>query len=449
MADNAIHRLNYRFSSNEDAAGQLESYYVPYTLDMGLSTANTVFFSIPPSEDMTDGASTYMKLVFNVTKADGMPIEGPDFAKMAGTTEQPILPLALCNGAFGNFWSQINVSLNGFPLPPVTEASYTAFLVDVMGSGWAYRRNFLEPASGLTNYIEFQSKITADTFLGTPTASQRLATSNDVELYGRITSDFLMTSSQLIPDNVRIDISLARQNSNFLLAAPFMNHDLRLNLKEATLFVKRVRLNPAARTLVNNSLATRGFLRYQRLDCKAMPVPKAKSYRWPNVWHTSDLPSRIFFGLVKSLSYHGSVKHQPMFFETANMHSVRVAVNGREILPETIKPQLEYLSGALVEQVDVAKSQVLGPLMAMHRALDLITNRDSAIGITQQDWMRGYAIYAVDLPNYGSNKTNPGTVDIMMEFKKAPTVDLMAIAMSESIQNIQVSGPERTFCPAG
>ncbi len=442
------HSLNYRFPIDEDAAGQLESYYTSYTLNVGLPTANTIFFSVPPSEDLTDGASTYMKLVCNVTKYDGTPIEDGDFSKMAGTTEQPILPLALCNGAFGNFWSQINVSLNGFPLPPVTEASYTAFLVDVMGSGWAYRKNFLESASGLTNYIEFQSTITTDTFLGLSTTSQKIAKSEDFELYGRVASDFLMTCNQLIPDNVRMDISLSRQNQNFVLAAPFMKQDLRLNLKEATLFVKRVRLNPAGQALVNSSLATRGFLRYQRLDCKAMPVPKTKSYRWTNVWHSSDLPSRIFFGLVKSVSYHGSMKHQPCYFETANIKSVRVTVNGRDILPETIKPQLVYRSGDLAEQVNTEKSQVLGPLVAMHRALDVITNRDSAIGITQQDWMRGYAIYAVDLPNDGSNKKNPGTVDIYMDFKEAPTLDLMAIAMAECKLNIQVSGPERAFSPA-
>ncbi len=259
-----LNRLNYSFSTNEDDAGLLESYYEPHSLDMGLSTANKLYWNIKESEDMTDGAGIYLKLVVKLTKADGSALDWADFTPTKATVER--LPIGLSNGGFGNFWASIGVSLNGFPLPPVTEAPYTAFFVNEMGSGWGHKINFLNPASGRKGFNGFRSLVTATDYDGIPTASERFAKGESFELYGRLASDFFLTCSQLIPNNVRIELSLTRQGQSFLLQSPTLIPEVRLHLTEATLFVKRVKLNAAAMSLVNSSLATRGLLKYQRLN---------------------------------------------------------------------------------------------------------------------------------------------------------------------------------------
>ncbi len=449
-----LNRLNYNFSTSEDEAGLLENYYEPHSLDMGLSTANKLYWNINESEDMTDGSGIYLKLVAKLTKADGSKLGWEDFTPTKESIDR--LPVGLCNSAFGNFWSSIGVSLNGFPLPPVTEAPYTSFFVNEMGSGWSHKSNFLNAASGRTRFPEGRSEITHTTYEGIPTASNRIATGETFELYGRLASDFFLTCSQLIPNNVRMEISLTRQSPNFVLQTPFLakETELRLQLLEATLFVKRVRLNAAAMALVNSSLATRGLLKYQRLDTRVMPVTKSSIFRWPNIWPSSHLPSRIFFGLVHAESYRGDLKRESLFFEAGGVERVRVQVNGREILPEPIVPHLHYAAtdgGAGAPKkgaVDMATSQALGPLMAMTRTLDLLDNRDATQGVTQDEWMTGYAIYAVDLPGYGSNRRNSGSVDVIMEFKEAPTKQFVAVAMGEFHELLACSGSDRAFSPA-
>ena len=444
MAANAINRLNYHFSSGEHEAGLMESYYVPHTIDTGLSTANSLFFSVPPHDtDLTDGAATYLKLGFNVTAPDGAPLKVELFPGMSVNTFEGV-PLGLCNGAFGNFFSSINLSLNGFPLPPVTEAPYTAFMVDIMGSGMGYQRNFLSAASGTSAYMSRTSKMGELTWFPEMTFSKGLQEGMDHVLYGRLASDFLMTSSQLIPNNVRLDLTLSRQHTNFILGCQVTKVPIRLNLKEATLFVKRVRLNAAGMNLVNSSLASRGFLKYQRLITQVMPVPKASIYRWPNIWSTSQLPTRIFFGVVRQDSYQGVLDRQPMFFETANVARVRVVVNGRDILPEPFSPTITY-EEADPNKVDRQRSRAVGPIMGLSRALDLLTNRDATQGISQEQWLEGYAIYAAELPHYGSAARLMGTVDIVIEFKEAPKTEYVCVAMAEFDQTLEVTGSQRSF----
>ncbi len=192
---------------------------------------------------------------------------------------------------------------------------------------------------------------------------------------------------------------------------------------------------------------------------QVMPVSKSSIFRWANIWPSNCLPSRVFFGLVNAASYRGDLKRKSLYFETGGVQKVRVLVNGREILPEPIVNHIKSLEAddknleadpTLGRKGDVVlqSTQALGAVMAMTRALELLDNRDASQGIPQDDWITGHAIYAVDLPGYGSNSPKNGDIDIVMEFKGAPSEQYVAVAMGEFNEILACSGPERAISAA-
>ena len=147
-------RLNYQFNTDPDVPGQREEYEQTFTLEKGLT--NALLFNIPAhSTDCTDGTKMYIELVFKVLKENGENLDATDDAD-----------LLLCNGAFGNFFSTVNVSLNGCALPTNSDAAYTNFLVKILGSSKDYRKSVLKPLSWTdVNYDRF-SAITATNHIG-------------------------------------------------------------------------------------------------------------------------------------------------------------------------------------------------------------------------------------------------------------------------------------------
>lgn len=429
-------RLNYHFNVDPDVPGQLEEYTQSITIDNGLKgSSNNIRFTVPPHDtDCTDGSEMDLELVFNVTDEDGTALDDSD-------------DVFLCNGAFGNFFSQINVSLNGHPLPPVTEAAYTAFLVDRLGSSKAYRKSVLYPLGFTGKSLETHSAITGLNQISYGDNKKKVANSKDVRLSGRIASDFLATCAHLIPNKVAMELSLIRNRDSFILGSSEAKKSYKINLKECTLGVKRVRLNPAGQELLEKSLATSGHLKYQRLSTRVQTVSLgSQSFRWNNIFHSSQLPSRVFVGLVNQKSYMGQLDYYPMFFESANVSSVRFLVDGREILPKPYQPKFKYVTrGDGGRALDHDNCEVSSPMRGLSKALGTFSNRATTVGLTEFEWLAGLSVYAATLPAYGGMETPKGCLDVVIDF--SPHIgpgSYVCLVMGEFDKVLEIKGPERS-----
>ncbi len=418
-------RLDYTFSMDSERPGQEEFYYITQSIDNGLAHAPALKFDVPPHDtDYTDGSEMYLKLVFMVMDSKGETLKSDD-------------KVFLCNGAFGNFFSDCNVELNHHRLPAVTEVPYTSFLVNTLGTTKRYRDDLLDTISHTTTPSEGAPKITASS---PKTNLINISQSREVTMYGKIPSDFLGSCGEPIPNNVRITISLQRNHENFILGHDDATKEYKIKLLKCTLFVKRIRMNTAAQNVLDGSIARGGFLKYRRLSTMMQPVHKGSlSHGWFNVFH-GRVPSRIFFGLVKQLSHVGALNYYPMFFDTAGVSDVAFLVNGRHVMVESYKPTFRYIGDTATWNT----SDITGPLLGLYQALGGFKNQD--LGIGPREWINGMAIYATKLPHYDSSMaTKMGSFDIQLAFSKPLSENYVLIAMGEFDHALEFEGPERKF----
>lgn len=229
-----------------------------------------------------------------------------------------------------------------------------------------------------------------------------------ITLYGRMTSDFLMSLAQYLPPNVKLDIVLTRARDSFALGTND-GGEYKIHLESATLFTKRVRLSGEALSKFEKSTTTGVTLHYNRISTIAQPLPKnSLVYRYNNVFASGPLPSLIYVCLVKQSSYYGSLTQLSNYLETAHVRQVRLLLNSADILPEPLRCDYVYGPG---DNVDTQKSNALTPYMSLCTVLGNLGKPRRPLTLSYVDYLCGGTIYCCRL-NTCSSPPAQGLIDL-------------------------------------
>lgn len=429
-------RLNYNFPCAEQAAsvpGIEKSFHTAVTVSQNIAGSSVQLHVPAIANSFIDTSEFYVRVTVQVVNVDGTPI--PTLS--LDGVDNPGLDVFPLGGFLNNLWSQCNVRLNGHPLPPTSDYPYVAQLLGLLGTSPSVREHILTPLSGGVRDSERRSLIGSDELSMYVSAMQTIQGSQELVLYGRIQSDFLVSLAQLLPDNVDLDIELTRGRDSFALGSTSPDAEYRIKLNTVTLFVKRIEFNSPGQKILRSAVDSGVLLKYNRYQSRVMFVPKdSKTFNWGNIFSSGALPRRVFFFLVDQSSYSGAINRRPTFCEPARVSEVRFMVDGRDVMPEPYRPDFVPMGGGGVSIASDVKSAVLGLNSVMgsfHR------HAEDSLVIGTAEMLTGAMIYATNLDHVSSNQPKQGSLDISATFKTNAHRSYTALCIGEFDQCVKIA----------
>lgn len=204
----------------------------------------------------------------------------------------------------------------------------------------------------ITNY----SKPAMDTYLATsgvaldseklmdntknPAHIARAATTLDgtiLTLYGRISADLFNLEKLLLPSiDLRVNFTLA--SPSFSLFGPDENSKGTIKIKEATLYITHVAVNPSLSLLHHQMLSKRNVnIPFMKTDLKNITVAAGlQTIVLDNIF-TGRLPTFLMIALVENASFAGRYDKNPFNFARFNIKSLQLIKNQQLIPPEPLE----------------------------------------------------------------------------------------------------------------
>lgn len=157
-----------------------------------------------------------------------------------------------------------------------------------------------------------------------------------VDLIGRLHVDMLNTSKYLL-NNVDFGITLELQSKEFYLKKKLATNKTILKIKDATLFIEHVKINPEVLLSHQTILEQKNAVYpYKRCDVKNFTISHNSTYFSLDNVCNGLLPELVLIALVNNQAYQGDSSLNPFNFQHFNMTSFTASVNGIEIAPRNL-----------------------------------------------------------------------------------------------------------------
>ena len=264
-------------------------------------------------------SSLRLHIKLRVLKADGKDLLDAD-------------KIALCNLPGGSLFSQIEIEINGKPVPSLTNthAAYKQYLETICSYGFNARKSHLE-CSGfeMDTPHKFTDFAANGVNLGHNTRRLLIEKSRVFDLCFPIQSDFLQ-SSRLLPPMTRLGIKLQRNSDLFLLQG--VTGDYKITIDEIDLHFRHITLRHSIYNAQMNRWG-KEMARYpiSRTDIRNFSFAEGLSLiSIPNLI-TGALPKHLLIGLVNSSDYHPKITGNPYNFSHNNFDRACVRYNGEQI----------------------------------------------------------------------------------------------------------------------
>lgn len=330
-----------------------------------------------------------------------------------------------------SLFSQIDLQLNGKLISPsINTYPYKAYLETLLSYGSDAKKSQLGSELWYFdngNMNEFNPHVDEgnDGFI---TRGKMTSKSKAVEMMGRLHCDFFQQDRYLI-NGVEMKLKLIRSPEAFHLMA---DDDKYLTvIEDVSLFVRKVKLNPAIPVAHNKALSQGKTVKYpiRRGIVSTFTIPTGNmSINKDNVV-MGQLPRRVIVGLVTNQSVNGDVKSNPYDFKNLDLNYFALYVDGELFPNKPLDPDFE-------------DDQFLRAYMTLFEGTGML-NDNKGHGIKRTNYKNGFALYAFDLTpdmTEGSHidPIKHGSIRMEIHFKKALAQTVNAIIYSEYDNLIQI-----------
>lgn len=400
-------------------------YFVEYHPLSNIQDGSPVEFNISGSaEDYIDLSSSYMHVKAKITLANGA--ELPE--------NEPVGPVNLFLHAL---FSQVDISLNERVISSSSNTyPFRAYIESLLNYGEDAKKSLLS--------CEFFFK---DTFLNTANPLEATqpneglkkrydltSQSKTVDMIGPLHCD-IFQQNRLLLNMVDLKIKMTRSKPNFCLMSSKVGADYKVVLEHASLFIRKVKVNPAV-SLAHAKALEKSNAKYpiDRVLCKTYSVSTgSRSFMQDNVF-LGAIPKRVIITCLNNAAESGQYSSNPFLFEHYNANFISVYVDGN---PVPSKPlELDYTSNNYVR--------------AYHRMFPGF-NQDKGIALTREEFAKGYTLYVFDLtPDMcdGShmNLQHQGNLRLEIKFSTAleHTISVFVYAEFENI--IEITKSRNVLC---
>ena len=415
-----IDRLNYSGQSVADTDAEL-GFTVKQTLNQGINDNGVVSFRIPAdSERFTDLNTVCIRVDCQILSEDGSALKlkkikkKDSHGKDVEREENPHSVLFDRNGLH-SFFSTCDVRFNDDIVSTMSSYPYSACLSRFVGCAKEIRDDVWDVLDG-TWWLDMKTSSLAgeDSGILDTLITRDSEKSKHVSLIGRVYSDVLMSSRQYLPPGVSLGVELRRAPDSFSLVSTKEGQRYTLKLHSASLYVRRLRIQPSLLPRTLSTLQSDPHLLFNRLETRTRSIPKGQTvWEWNDCLNGNALPNRLYIGFVSQSSLYGSPTQLCTYFEHFNVSSINLKLNGRDIMVEPIKT-------TFVKNADgfVSRNQSYGQegYLSLLDVMDMIKDQIGAVRMSYDEWLHGNTIFAVELSKSGQQIGQGGSLDLHLTF---------------------------------
>ena len=286
-----------------------------------------------------------------------------------------------------SLFSQVDVQLNDkLVSPSVNTYPYKAYLETLLSYGFDAKESQLSSElwyqdDESMNQIDPHADAD-DINTGFKARGQLTARSKTVEMMGRLHGDIFQQDRYLVT-GVEMNIRLIRSPETFHLMGDGTAYTT--VIEQASLFVRKVKLNPAISNDHNKRLSEGKKAQYpvRRGVVTTFTIPQGHVAINKDNIIMGQLPRRIIVGLVGNKAFNGSVADNPFEFKNFNLNYFALYVDGVQYPKKPLKP-------------DFSADQYLRSYMTLFEGTGML-NDNKGNGIRRSDYKNGFALYAFDL----------------------------------------------------
>ncbi|XP_033107266.1 uncharacterized protein F54H12.2-like [Anneissia japonica] len=397
--------------------------YFPYT---SISDSGPVQFNIQgSSEEYVDLGQTMLRVKAKITKSDGTDLDADD-------------PVGPSNLLLQSLFSEVDISLNERLITPSTNTySYRAMIETLLTYGTDAKQTHL---TGGLFYKDTASRMdAANPTVGNAVANNGLKKRSEftngsrlVDLIGPIHCDIFFQDRMML-NGVDVKIKLHRSKNSFCLMSPDAAAGFKVHLEDASVYVRKVKLNPSI-ALAHAKALEKGTAKYplRRVEVKTLSVPQGNLSFTRESLYNGNLPKRLVIGLVGTDAFNGSYSKNPYNFQHFNTNFMALYLDGEQVPWKPLKPNFEANGeGSYI----LAYQSLFSGLSTLFE--------DTGNQISREDYARGYSLFAFDLTpdlsNSGHfNLIKRGNIRLEIQFATALTETINVIIYSEFDSLIEI-----------
>ena len=349
-----------------------EGSFVEYHPLSSLSQGAPVEFYISgATTDYLDLSNTYLHVRAKVTKADGTVLD----------QDEDVAPI---NYWLHSLFSQVDISLND-TLITASDNTYPfrAYIEATLNYGREAKKSQLTSAMYYRDSSNHLDDTQGNQNGGLGVRRSIAARSHQVDMMGRLHAD-IMHQERYILNGVDVKIRLIPSKSAFNLMAHDHAHGYKSSITHASLFVRKVKLNPAV-ALAHEKALEKGTAHYplKRVTQKTFAIPAGNLSAVQDNLFLNQTPTKIVVGMVSSESFNGRYNKNPFNFQTFHLSYLSVIVDGKPVPAKALTPDFD-------RQLYVRSFHSL--MLAAGLA-----NQDAGNYIEYRDFELGYGLFAFDL----------------------------------------------------
>jgi len=314
---------------------------------------------------------------------------------------------------------QATIEINGTPITPSTSTfAYKAYLESLLMYNADARKSHLT-AAGVIGDFE--------------TRSASLKKGEEFDLMGRIHFD-LTHQPRPIPGGCTVSVKLDLNSPQFYFEVRNASLEPSLKITEAVLNVRRAIVSPTALKRIYAPSRKMLKIPYEKSYVRNFPIRKGALDEPLEDVCRGRLPRRLFFCMVNSNAFHGSLGSNPFEFQNFNINSFACYIDGVQYPTQAFKPNVEK---------DLCVKEYIGLIQALNQ-----NNTDSYANISYDEFRKSKFILGVNLQpdcfdegyNGVTNPPREGTLRIQVGFSKETTEAIQGLIYMEFDSEIIV-GP--------
>lgn len=392
--------------------------WIHYKPISSLSDDGPIEFQVPGTgDDYIDLSHTLIHIKAKVLNQDLTPL----------TLTTVVAPV---NNWLHSLFSQLDVYLNQkLVSPPNNTYGYRAYIETLLNYGPAAKQSHL--TCGLW-YEDTPGKMNStDGNKGFAERQKFVEESKEVEMLGHLHGD-IFNQEKFLLNGVEMCIKLIRSRDAFNLMAKSNDVKLKVSITDATLMVRKARINPSV-LLAHQKVLTTTTAKYPitRAEVKVLTIPSGIQGKTLDNVFLGQVPKRFIIGFIDNTSFNGSYIKNPYDFDNYGINTFSLYIDGVQVPSKALQPVFS-------NKIFTAAYHTLFSGTGIH-----FLNEGN--GISRDNYSDGYCLMAFDLtPDLSASSTahwnliRHGSVRLEVRFETAltQTVNCMIYAEFDNIIEI-------------
>lgn len=379
-------------------------------------------------DEYIDLAHTMLSVRVSITPRVASTTATADVSKTVTGTVGPI------NNFMHSIFNQVDIFFNQKPVSPSNNLyAYRAYIETLLNYGKDAKNSHLSTV-GWCQDTAGQMDNTADANAGLEKRREGLTCDTTQDFLGHLHCD-VFNQERFLINGVEVRLRLTRSRDSFCLMDT-TNKECKINILEATLIMRRVKISPG--TLLSHArILAKTTAKYPltRVEVKAISIHSGVHGESIDNIILGQLPRRIIMGFVNNKAFNGDRKMNPFNFQHYKINYLSLYVDGRQIPSKPLQP--DFTKNSLY--VDSYHTLFSGT------GIHFLNEGNN---ITRMDYPNGYCLFAFDLtPDLSANSNTHwnlirhGSVRLEIRFDAAlsSTINCIIYAEYENILEIDSS----------